>query len=275
MEYILSLAGGLSALAEPYPGILAFDFGRYLVAAGLVSWVLVLTSKRYRERRWVRKRQPAENQQRREFAYSASAAAVFATVGLGVYHGAVHGLFHIYDAVADYGWTYWAFSLVLIVVAHDAYFYWTHRLMHRNSMFPWTHRAHHLSVAPTQWATYAFAPGEALIQAMFLPIFLLFLPVHDSVIFVWMAHQVLRNALGHSGIELMPKQWLATWWGRWLTTTLHHDLHHAHGKGNYGLYFTWWDRWCTTEREDYRPKLATLIANIDQETRPDSAMVER
>jgi Delta7-sterol 5-desaturase len=274
MEQLLSLSDHLAVLAEPYSGILAFDLGRYLTAAGLLSWVLALTSKEYRERRAVRTRQPTESQRRREFTYSATAAVVFATVGLGVYHGANHGLFHVYDAVGDYGWAYWLFSLVSMVIAHDAYFYWTHRLMHRRTIFPWTHRAHHLSTAPTHWAAYAFAPGEALIQALFLPIFLLVLPVHDTAIFIWMAHQVVRNVLGHCGVELMPKHWLETWWGRWLTTTLHHDLHHAHGKGNYALYFTWWDRWCATEREDYQPKLAALIANIDRDARQSTTVTE-
>ena len=88
-------------------------------------------------------------------------------------------------------------------------------------------------------------------QAAFLPLFLLWVPAHDSVLFIWISHQILRNVLGHCGYELMPRQWLATWWGRWLTTTLHHDLHHAHGTGNFGLYFTWWDRWCGTEDRDF------------------------
>jgi hypothetical protein len=33
----------------------------------------------------------------------------------------------------------------------------------------------------------------------------------------------------------------------WLTTTTHHDLHHAQPDSNFGLYFTWWDRWMGTE----------------------------
>ena len=33
----------------------------------------------------------------------------------------------------------------------------------------------------------------------------------------------------------------------WLTTTTHHDLHHAHSDSNFGLYFTWWDRWMGIE----------------------------
>jgi len=32
---------------------------------------------------------------------------------------------------ASPGWAWWWLSLVLIIVAHDAYFYWTHRWLHR------------------------------------------------------------------------------------------------------------------------------------------------
>jgi Delta7-sterol 5-desaturase len=95
---------------------------------------------------------------------------------------------------------------------------------------------------------------------------LLFVPMHVSALFVWMAHQILRNVLGHCGVELEPRSWLAGWWGRWITTTLHHDMHHAQGRHNYGLYFTWWDRVCGTEHPQYRERLQHLIDTIDVPT---------
>lgn len=269
METIAGLSSALWQLVEPWPVILAFDLGRYVFAAGLVSCAIALVSMGYRERRAVRTLAPAHGQWRREFAHSVVAATVFSAAGFGVYHGARQGVFDIYHVVGDFGWAYWGFSLALIIVAHDAYFYWTHRFMHRPRVFRWLHRTHHRSVAPTQWAAYAFSPGEALVQAAFLPLFLLWVPMHYSVLFIWITHQVLRNVIGHCGYEFMPRHWLATWWGRWLTTTLHHDLHHAHATGNFGLYFTWWDRWCGTEREDYRLQLARLINRIDP---PKSAL---
>ncbi|MBI5277215.1 MAG: sterol desaturase family protein [Burkholderiales bacterium] len=54
----------------------------------------------------------------------------------------------------------------------------------------------------------------------------------------------------------------ASRWGRWLTTTLHHEMHHAYGRHNFGLYFTWWDRWCGTEHPEYRARLAKLVADL-------------
>jgi lathosterol oxidase len=101
-------------------------------------------------------------------------------------------------------------------------------------------------------------PWFAALQAVFLPLTLLVLPLHPTVIFVFLAYMIVRNVLGHAGVELMPRSWLGGWWGRWFTTTLHHDLHHAGGRFNYGLYFTFWDRLCGTEHPQYQARLLAL-----------------
>jgi lathosterol oxidase len=264
MDSIACIADHLLALAGPWPSIFAFDFGRYLLAALAITLVLVLIPPAILALRRVRGRSPGTGQRWRELRNSVVAAAAFSLVGLGVYHGAHAGVFHVYSQVGEYGWPYWAASVVLIILAHDAYFYWTHRWMHRPTIFRRLHRTHHLSVAPTQWAAYSFSIGEAFTQAAFLPLFLLLIPTHESVLFIWMAHQVLRNVAGHCGVELEPKSWLATWWGQSLTTTLHHDMHHEHGRYNYGLYFACWDRWCGTEHPEYRKRLAEVLAGIER-----------
>jgi len=262
MDSLTAIAERLIDLVRPWGSIFAFDFGRYLAAALAVTMVLAIASGDYVRRRQVRTRRPAHKQARHELRRSLGAAFVFSLVGLGVYYGAQTGVFRVYSDAARYGWPYWFGSLVLIVLAHDAYFYWTHRALHLPAPLARVHRAHHLSVAPTQWAAYSFSISEAFAQAAFLPIYLLVIPTHTGVLFLWMAHQVLRNVFGHCGVELAPRSWLATWWGRWLTTTLHHDMHHGLGRCNFGLYFTWWDRWCGTEHPDYRRRLTQLIASV-------------
>jgi Delta7-sterol 5-desaturase len=251
-------------LFTPWPAIFAFDLGRYLLTAVVFTVVLVALPSEVLILRRVRERTPRTNQRWYEFGHSVMATIVFSVVGLGVYQGAQLGVFRVYSQAAQYGWLYWVASLVLVIVAHDAYFYWAHRWMHRPSVFRRVHRIHHQSVAPTQWAAYSFSVGEATLQAAFLPIFLLLVPTHTTVLFIWMTHQVVRNVAGHCGVELEPKSWLATWWGRWFTTTLHHDMHHESGRHNYGLYFAWWDRWCGTEHPDYRRRLVNLISTIEQ-----------
>lgn len=74
---------------------------------------------------------------------------------------------------------------------------------------------------------------------------------------------IVRNVLGHAGVELIPRAWVAGWWGQWLTTTLHHDLHHSQGRHNYGLYFRWWDRCCATEHPAHQAGLAGLVRRLD------------
>jgi sterol desaturase/sphingolipid hydroxylase (fatty acid hydroxylase superfamily) len=70
----------------------------------------------------------------------------------------------------------------------------------------------------------------------------------EAIIFAFLAHMIVRNVLGHAGVELLPHRWLAGWWGRWLMTTQHHDLHHAQARHDFDPYFAWWDRICGTEQ---------------------------
>ncbi|MEP6859607.1 MAG: sterol desaturase family protein [Deltaproteobacteria bacterium] len=48
--------------------------------------------------------------------------------------------------------------------------YWTYRAMHHPWLFRRVHRIHHLPHNPSPWAAYAFAPGEALVHALFVPL---------------------------------------------------------------------------------------------------------
>lgn len=251
--------------AAAWPAIWLMDLVRYLVGAAFIVAVLDLASPGWVRRRLVRIKSLAEGQRRREFAQSMLTVVVFSLVGTGVLIGHQMGLNKLYLVADEYGWAWLAASFFVLVVLHDAWFYWTHRLMHHGRVFHWSHRTHHLSLAPTPWAAYSFSATEALVQALYLPAVLLVLPAHPTVIFLWMIWMVLRNVMGHSGTELPPRAWLAGWWGRWLTTTLHHEMHHAYGHHNYGLYFVWWDRICGTEHPDYRQRLARLVRTLAED----------
>jgi lathosterol oxidase len=56
-------------------------------------------------------------------------------------------------------------SLALMLLLHDAWFYWTHRLMHHPKIFRHVHLVHHRSINPSPWAAYSFHPIEAVIEA--------------------------------------------------------------------------------------------------------------
>ncbi|HEY6461617.1 MAG TPA: sterol desaturase family protein [Polyangiaceae bacterium] len=245
--------------------VFAFDAGRYVlaaVAAFLVFWVWGRQRWRHRlvNRAFARARQI-----RREIAWSASTAIVFSLVGTFVRFAWRRGLFPMYDDVAPHGWVYFAFTVVFLVVAQDTYFYWTHRAMHHRRLFRWIHRVHHMSHDPSPFAAYAFAPAEALVHAAFVPLVAFWLPLHPVAIGVFLEFMILRNVLGHLGLELFPRGFARSRWTRWSTTTTHHTLHHRRVGSNYGLYFTWWDRLMRTTDARYEETFES-VARASRDT---------
>ncbi|HEU4600773.1 MAG TPA: sterol desaturase family protein [Steroidobacteraceae bacterium] len=237
------------------------DLLRYLIGAGLVYLVLW----KWMARRLARRRiasWPAAKQLRTEFAYSMLTVLVFASVGFWIQAHALTGGFKIYTDVNDYGWAYTMSSLLVLIIAHDAYFYWTHRALHTPWLFRHVHAVHHRSRNPSPWASYSFHPFEAVIQAAFLPLVLFLMPAHVVVLLIFVSHMMLRNALGHAGVEIYPRNALRHPVWRLLTSTTHHHLHHERASGNYGLYFSWWDKWFRTEQPDYEARFDAVTHRV-------------
>ena len=172
-----------------------------------------------------------------------------------LYIAAREGWVTIYSGFAEAGPVYLVLSLALMFVAHDAYFYWTHRLMHHRRLFGLFHRWHHLSRTPTVWTAYSFSVPEAIVQGAFVPLFVALVPMHALALFIFVAVQVVRNVMGHAGYELHPAAFAPGRWLGWNNTTTGHDLHHELGRYNYGFYFRWWDKLMGTEHPGYPGKV--------------------
>jgi len=244
--------------------ILAIDLLRYLLGAGLVWLVVNVALRQSLAQRRILDAAPRAGQLRHELTYSVATVVIFAGNGLVLWLLAMNGQVRIYDDVARHGWLWWWASLALIVVAHDAWFYWTHRLLHHRRWFGAVHGRHHASAHPTPWAAYSFHPVEAAIQAAFLPIFVALVPTHAAVIGVYMVPMILRIATGSCSHEFFPWAWTRRGPLRWLTPVTHHHFHHARNRGNFGLYFTWWDRWCGTEDTAYLHYGDSHFAGVSQ-----------
>ena len=240
----------------------ALEGGRYLIAACLV-WALTHFLLRRRLAHRLIGQWPSRADMRREMLYSMSSLTIFATLGAGVLALVVTGHAEIYRNPAQHGWPWLWASLPVLIVWHDFYFYWTHRLLHTRWLLRRVHGVHHRSRHPSPWAAYAFHPVEALVNGLVTPLALLVVPVHGLVLLAFGAHQVVRNAHGHAAVETMPHGFVRARFWRHFTTTTHHHLHHEAARGNYGLWFTWWDRIVGTEREDYS-------ARFDAATQPRS-----
>lgn len=165
-----------------------------------------------------------------------------------------------------YGWvTFWdgagatrwiALETLALLILHDAYFYWVHRLMHLPSIYAATHRLHHASVRPTVWTSYNFAPLETLGEFAFVPLVLAIAGatiggIHAATLLVFGTIYVVMNLYHHSGVEILPAWWTTSPWTKWISTSTFHFLHHSENRGNFGFYFNVWDRVCGTLTENY------------------------
>lgn len=265
------LSTPLNILADKGPYIVAFEFGRYLIAATLVAVVAWLMLRTKLKTRKIQQRSAATHDVRRELLLSFQTCLVYTSVIIFMVWATEAGLLREFEG--SFGMGTDLVVLAAIIIAHDTYFYWAHRLMHHPRLFRIFHRAHHRSTTPTAFAAYAFAMPEAFVMVMFAPIWLYFVPTPAWVMFAWMAVQILRNAMGHAGVELMPRWWLSSRLTSWISTTTHHDLHHAGSfNHNFGFYFTWWDKLMGTEHPDYHVRFAKVVSNPTDDV-PQEAVV--
>ncbi len=224
---------------------------RYVVVAGmsfLFFWILLKNKLRFRR---IQKRDPEISDYKREIFYSLSTILIFGLVGVFVYILRIHGYTKIYSDINQYGITYFWFSIVMVIFIHDTYFYWTHRWMHHPKIFKYVHLVHHKSNNPTPFAAFSFHPLEAIVEAGFLPIIVMVMPVHNLAIFIFLTFSFVMNVLGHIGYEFYFKGFTKnplTWWNN---TSTHHNMHHQYTNWNFGLYFNFWDKWMGTNHPKY------------------------
>jgi len=249
---------------------LAIDAARYFVPASIAFVVFWVWGRElFRARRIRSGPSPIAH----DIARSVVTLFVFSGVGLCVWLAGNAGLLRRYDEIADYGWPWLLLSIAILVVLQDAYFYWTHRAMHRPALYRLFHRAHHEAKVASPWTAYAFAIPEAFVHALFVPLVWLFVPMHELAVFAFLVFMIVRNMLGHLSIELMPSGFTRhPFWG-WWTTTTHHALHHAHAGFDFGLYSTFWDRLMGTTHPRYHETFEQIACRDQNEVSARNASI--
>jgi len=172
--------------------------------------------------------------------WSTITALLFAIIGAGTLVLWQKGYTRVYTNVHDYSWWWLPVSLAIALVLHETYYYWLHRWMHQPAIFRIVHKVHHDSNITSPWTAFSFHPLEGLLQALFLPLLMLFLPMHLYVVIVQLTIMTLSSVINHLDIEIYPKHFYKHILGKWLIGATHHALHHKQFKYNYGLYFTFW-----------------------------------
>ena len=224
---------------------------RYVLIAGFFYVLYYVFFKDKMLHKKIQKKFPKNENILFEIKYSILSLAILAAMGLFVSYSKARGWTQIYDNVDEYGIPYLIFSVAVLILAHDTYFYWAHRFMHVKWVYPHVHLVHHKSTSPTPWASFSFHPIEAFLEGFGVMIMFYFLPLHIYAIWAFLIFMTVFNVMGHLGFEVFVKGSTRSknWW--WHNTVTHHDMHHKYFNHNYGLYFNWWDKWMTTLHEKY------------------------
>lgn len=212
------------------------------VRYGLTSGAFALATRRIRPGLY----EGLEAQIRREIAWSLASAAIYGVpAGIVAWGWQEHGWTRIYTDWWERPLWYLPVSLLLYLLVHDTWFYWTHRWLHRPRPFRLAHAVHHASRPPTAWAAMSFHPLEAISGAVVIPALVFLIPIHVAALGLVLAIMTLMGVTNHMGWELFPRRLAHS---RWLITASHHQRHHDEYRCNYGLYFRLWDRLCGTDR---------------------------
>lgn len=228
---------------------LAANLIRYFFISGSAYLLFYVFMRSKWAHKKIQSKFPNAKQIIREIKNSMLSIFIFAFVGIVVFTLNKLGFTKIYLDVNKYGWMYFSFSVVLLLIIHDAYFYWTHKALHSRHLIKF-HVTHHLSNNTTPFSSFSFHPIEAITQAGFL-IIVFFIPLNIFAISLMMLWQMVFNVIGHLGYEIFPKKFHKTFIGKQFNTVTHHNMHHQYTNHNFGLYFSFWDKLMKTNHKEY------------------------
>ncbi len=186
---------------------------------------------------------------RKEIGWSLLSSAIYGLpAGIVAWGWQAKGWTRIYTNVGAMPLWWLPASLLLYLLAHDSWFYWTHRWMHEPRLFAMAHAVHHASRPPTAWAAMSFHPLEAVTGAIVIPALVFLIPIHVAVLGLVLLLMTVMGVTNHMGWEMFPRALVHSRLGGWLITASHHQRHHEQYLCNYGLYFRHWDRLCGSDR---------------------------
>ncbi|MEL7485745.1 MAG: sterol desaturase family protein [Pseudomonadota bacterium] len=236
-------------------------WARYFAVAGLFYALLWGRPPHKVRARRLAERKPGRDIVLHEVKMSLISSAIYAAPGAIILEAYKAGGTAIYDDIGGVlGWIYMPISILIYLVIHDAYFYWTHRAMHHPKLFRAMHLTHHRSRQPTPWGAFSFHPWEAAISAWLLPAAAFFIPIHAGAVFFLLIFMTFCSVVNHAGWEIFPKSLTDGAFGSHFISASHHNVHHRDYNANFGLYFRFWDRVMGTDKG-----LGKTIETVDPE----------
>lgn len=183
------------------------------------------------------------SQKKNEIKWSLISSGIFALSGylMGVLWQS--GLTQIELGLSNRDFWAMPLSFLFVTLVHEIYFYLTHIGMHHPKLFKKTHAVHHSSVNVSPWASFCFHPYEAIVHALFLPMYVMIFPIHPLTIIAYLTFMTLTAVSNHLGLEIL----VPSFFQKVFISGTHHSYHHRNMKKNFGLYYTFSDKLFKTE----------------------------
>lgn len=244
--------------------LLAGIFSRYLILA--LAYHELIYKKLGDSQPYRRLHQQIKIPQvKKEIWYSFLGAIIFAVSGTILLICWQQGYSQLYTEIFAWDILWIPLSFFIALFIHETYYYWLHRWMHRPNVLRQFHHIHHSSLFTSSFTSFSFHPIEAMFQAVFLPVLVLILPMHFSVLLALIVTMSITAVINHAGVEVYSSSAIQSPIGRWMVGATHHDLHHLKYKCNFGLYFTFWDVWMHTEDAGFEKRFLEHTSKKDLE----------
>lgn len=189
---------------------------------------------------------------------------IYLMLGICLYGMYKMGWTRIYIQWDERGIFYFFISFFIVHQIHDAYFYWTHRLMHEWKPLKKYHWVHHESTPPTPYSALSFHPVEAFIHGLFWIIIAFIVPVSAFWLFGFYTFMFYINMWGHTSFEFWHRDLTTHPILKALNTPTHHNLHHKYHQANYSIYYNFWDKVCGTNHPEYEAHYKAVKAKTEK-----------
>jgi sterol desaturase/sphingolipid hydroxylase (fatty acid hydroxylase superfamily) len=164
-------------------------------------------------------------------------------------------------------------SAVATTVWAEIWHYSSHRLFHLRPLH-WIHLEHHRSRINSPFTAISFSFTEKLVfdVGLLVPLAVVdsFVSLNFFGIACWFVGYLVINSFSHANFEPKSETYNRVF-GKVLTTTTYHSLHHSRYTGNYGLGTRILDRIFKTEWDDYEQ----LYDRVAREKRPLTKLRQR
>ncbi|MFS4491892.1 sterol desaturase family protein [Maribacter sp. 2308TA10-17] len=219
-----------------------------IIVVYLVIWKLF--KKRFKNWRIQIKERVNGKQIKSEIINSLFVLSVSTVFVLIIYFLKSKGYTKIYTDIKEYPRFFAYFGFLVFLLIDDTWFYWIHRMLHHPKIYKYVHRVHHKSIDVNPFTSLSFHWAEAFILTFWvIPISLLF-PIYLPALIALQLYGFLDNIKSHLGYEFFPSWWNKSF-GKIMTSSTHHNMHHSKFNGNYGVHFRIWDKLLGTEFKDY------------------------